>query len=220
MKKKGVYAVIFDMDGVIVDSEPVYRLWNQELYQQLKISVPEEIRAQLIGGSTKRKWQLIKAHCGLSQTVEDLVQYQYEHFRSKEFCFKDIQFSGVLPLTESLKSNGIKLALASSSDRDRINRVVKDCGLQHVFDAVVSGEEFADSKPDPEIFLQTAKRLGQAPAQCIVIEDSTNGLLAATRAGMKKVGVKHPSIPMDLSLADVTIDSLEQLSPIILGEMV
>ncbi|MFP7333130.1 HAD family phosphatase [Shouchella clausii] len=220
MKKKGAYAVIFDMDGVIVDSEPVYRLWNQELYRQLKISVPEEIKLQLIGGSIKRKWQLIKEHCGLSQTIEELIQYQYESFQGKEYCFKDIQFPAVRPLIESLKSNGVRIALASSSDRERINRVVTDCGLAHLFDVVVSGEEFADSKPDPEIFLQTAKRLGHAPAQCIVIEDSTNGLLAATRAGMKKVGVKHPSIPMDLSLADITIDSLEQLSPTILGEMV
>lgn len=152
MKKKGAYAVIFDMDGVIVDSEPVYRLWNQELYQQLKIFVPEEIRLQLIGGSTKRKWQLIKDHCGLSQTVEDLTQYQYEYFQAKQFCFKDIQFPAVLPLTESLKSNGVRMALASSSDRERINRVVKDCELEHLFDVVVSGEEFADSKPESRDF--------------------------------------------------------------------
>ncbi|GIN10296.1 hypothetical protein J26TS2_01630 [Shouchella clausii] len=110
--------------------------------------------------------------------------------------------------------------MASSSDRERINRIVTDCGLAHLFDVVVSGEEFADSKPDPEIFLQTAKWLGQAPEPCIVIEDSSNGLLAATRAGMKKGGGKHRSIAMDLSLADITIDSLEQLSPTLLEEMV
>lgn len=208
----GQYAVIFDMDGVIVDSEPVYRMWNQELYQHLNITVPQEIRSQFIGGSTKRKWSLIKEHCELSQTVEDLVQSQYGFFRSKEFFFGDILFAGVRTLTENLKSKGISIALASSSDRGRINRVLKDCELQQLFDAVVSGAEFADSKPHPDIFLHTAGKLGVKPEQCIVIEDSYNGLLAATRAGMKKIGVKHKSIPMDLSLADLTITSLEELN--------
>ncbi|WP_137744108.1 HAD family hydrolase [Robertmurraya siralis] len=219
MKVEDTYAVIFDMDGVIVDSEPVYRIWNRELFQRLNITVPEEIRAQLIGGSTKRKWQLIKEHCRLSQTVEDLIQYQYEFFRAKPFNFKDVLFSGVLPLIVELKSNGISVALASSSDKERINRVLTDCGLQHVFDAIVSGEDFADSKPHPEIFLHTAKLLGKSPQQCIVIEDSTNGLLAATRAAMKKVAVRHHSIKMDLSLADLIIDSLEEVNPTILAKM-
>jgi HAD superfamily hydrolase (TIGR01549 family) len=214
------YAVIFDMDGVIVDSEPVYSIWNQELFQHLNITVPQEIRSQLIGGSVKSKWKLIKEHCELSQTVEDLIQYQHGFFRSKEFFFGDILFPGVRALTDNLKRKGISIALASSSDRDRINRVIKDCELQQFFDAVVSGEEFQDSKPHPDIFLHTARKLGNEPERCIVIEDSYNGLLAATRAGMKKIGVKHKSIPMDLSLADLTITSLEEIDLEILEKMI
>jgi beta-phosphoglucomutase len=75
-----------------------------------------------------------------------------------------------------------------------------------------SGEEFEDSKPHPDIFLHAASKLGKEPKDCIVIEDSYNGLTAANRAGMKKIGVKHVNIPMDLSLADITVLSLEELN--------
>ncbi|MFY2157203.1 HAD family hydrolase [Cytobacillus firmus] len=216
----GAYAVIFDMDGVIVDSEPIYRMWNQELFQHLNISVPEEIRSQLIGGSARRKWTLIKEHCNLRQTVEDLIHFQHGFFQSKKFYFKDILFPGVRTLTEDLKREGTSIALASSSDRGRINRVITDCQLEQIFDVVVSGEEFEDSKPHPDIFLHTARVLEKEPEQCIVIEDSYNGLLAATRAGMKKIGVKHKTIPMDLTLADLTVTSLQEINLEILEKMI
>jgi beta-phosphoglucomutase len=214
------YAVIFDMDGVIVDSEPVYRVWNQELFQHLNINVPEEIRAQLIGGNAQNKWRIIKEHCQLSKTVEELIDFQHTFFHSKEFHFGDILFPGVRTLIHNLKREGIKIALASSSDKGRINRVLKDCDIEHIFDVVVSGDEFADSKPHPDIFLHTASSLEIKPDQCIVIEDSYNGLLAATRAGMRKIGVKHKTITMDLSLADLTIASLEELNLEILKRMI
>ncbi len=216
----GTYAVIFDMDGVIVDSEPVYRKWNQELFQHLNITVPEEIRAQLIGGSAKRKWTLIKEHCKLTQTIEELIHFQHGFFQSKKYHFKEILFPGVRTLIANLKNQGISIALASSSDRDRINRVITDCDLEQIFDVVVSGEEFEDSKPNPDIFLHTARSLGMEPKQCIVIEDSYNGLLAASRAGMKKIGVMHRSIPMDLSLAELTITSLKEINLEILEKMI
>ncbi|WP_420909477.1 HAD family hydrolase [Bacillus infantis] len=87
----------------------------------------------------------------------------------------DILFPGVHTLIQNLKREGIKIALASSSDKGRINRVLKDCDIEHLFEVVVSGDEFADSKPHPNLFLHTASLLGLNPVQCIVIEDSYNG---------------------------------------------
>ncbi|MFC0272614.1 HAD family hydrolase [Metabacillus herbersteinensis] len=206
------FAVIFDMDGVIVDSEPMYQNWNHQLFEELNITVPVQIRSQFVGISPKRKWHLIKEHCGITESIEELVLNQRRFFGDKSVNFKDILFPGTLPLLELLKGKGIKLALASSSDRERINSVLSSCDLVKYFDEIVSGHEFEESKPHPDIFLHTAKKLGIEPEECIVIEDSIYGLTAATRAGMKKVGVKHKRIPMDLSLADITIESLEELN--------
>jgi len=213
------YAVIFDMDGVIVDSEPVFKALNKELFQTLNITVPEDIQSQFVGGSAYRKWRLIKEHCGLTQTLEELISYQRRFFQTKEILFEELLFSGVRHLLERLKSNNIPMALASSSDKERINKVIEQCNLFGFFKVVVSGEEFEESKPDPEIFLHTASKLGIEPKKCIVIEDSLNGLTAADRAGMKKIGVKHKQISMDLSLADLTISSLEELGTGSLSQM-
>lgn len=109
--------------GVIVDSEPVYRMWSQELFQHLNITAPEEIRVQLIGGNAKNKWRIIKERCQLSQTAEDLIKFQHTFFHSKEFYFGDILFPGVRTLIQNLKREGIKIALASSSDKGRIYKV-------------------------------------------------------------------------------------------------
>lgn len=214
------FAVIFDMDGVIVDSEPVYHNWNQELYKDLNITVPLILKPQIIGTGVRSKWNLIKQHCEISQTVEELIQYQQRFFRSMKVNFEDILFPGVKPLIKNLKKDKVSIALASSSDKERINRVLNDCELHQLFDVVVSGEEFEESKPNPEIFLHAAEKLGEIPEDCIVIEDSYNGLLAASRAGMKKIGVKHEHITMDLSLADLTVQSLEELNIKILKKLI
>jgi beta-phosphoglucomutase len=213
------YAVIFDMDGVIVDSEPVFKALNKELFQTLNITVPEDIQSLFVGGSAYRKWRLIKDHCALTQTLEELISYQRVFFQTKEIPFEELLFPGVRPLLESLISKNIPMALASSSDRERINRVIEQCNLHGFFKVVVSGEEFEESKPSPEIFLHTASKLGIEPKKCIVIEDSFNGLTAAARAGMKKIGVKHKQISMDLTLADLTISSLEELGTGSLSQM-
>nr|WP_263324313.1 HAD family phosphatase [Neobacillus sp. Marseille-Q6967] len=214
------FAVIFDMDGVIVDSEPIFKKMNEELFQKLNIRVSEEIRSQFIGGSAHRKWRLIKEHCDLTESIEVLIKYQSDFFRTKNVRFEEILFPGVRPLLESLKREGIPIGLASSSDRERINQVIDQCNLHGFFKTVVSGEEFKESKPNPEIFLHTSAKLGVEPKRCIVIEDSFNGLTAADRAGMKKIGIKHKQIPMDLSIADFTISSLEEIDVVLLEKVI
>ncbi|PLR75968.1 phosphatase [Bacillus sp. V3-13] len=213
------FAVIFDMDGVIVDSEPVFKTLNKELFQKLNIIVPDVVQSQFIGGSANRKWALIKQFCNVTQPLDELIKYQKDFFNSKEVRFDEILSPGVRPLLETLKREGVPAALASSSDRDRINNVIDQCDLHGFFQFVVSGEEFNESKPNPEIFLHTAAKLGMEPRKCIVIEDSLNGLTAADRAGMKKIGIKHKQIPMDLSIADFTISSLEEIDVLMLEKV-
>lgn len=207
-----IQAFIFDMDGVIVDSEPVYREFNWELFKELNIEVDEKTRQRFIGGSSKRKWQYLKEHFSLNQSVEELVAFQKERSTQKTWNFNEILFPGVIPLLTELKKLNIPTALASSSDKIRIQMVMEQCGLHEYFDEIVSGEDFENGKPFPDIFLSAADKIKIPPSNCLVIEDSSNGITAAKCANMYCIAVKHKDISMDLTQADQIVNNLFEVN--------
>jgi beta-phosphoglucomutase len=204
-------AVIFDMDGVIIDSEPLYLTLNKELFKTLQIQVDEDMLHSFIGGAAKRKWGILKEKFLLIQNVEELLQLENDTFSKQKWDFKQILKPEVIPLLEKLKMQKIPVALASSSGMSRINAVLEQCELGTYFDVIVSGENFERSKPYPDIFLHTAEKLGVPNENCIVIEDSYNGLTAAKKADMYCIGVRHKQIKMDLAQADRIVDSLSEI---------
>lgn len=207
MNKKGF---IFDMDGVIVDSEPVYDQWNEDLFKQLKIAVDEETRKSFIGVSARRKWEILKKEFSIDQEIDELLELQKQVF-SQEWDFKKALFPEVVPFLEKLKEYKIPLAVASSSEHHRINQVLEQCGLKGYFDKIVSGEDFKNGKPHPDIFLQASREIGRSSENCIVVEDSFHGVTAAKRAGMYCIGIRHKDIIMDLSGADLVVNSLGEI---------
>lgn len=207
MNKKGF---IFDMDGVIVDSEPVYDQWNEELFNELKIAVDEETRKSFIGVSARRKWEILKEKFSMGQEIEELLDLQ-KHTFSQEWDFKKVLFPEVVPFLENLREAQIPMAIASSSEHHRINQVLDQCGLKGYFDKIVSGEDFENGKPNPDIFLKAAKELAISPENCIVVEDSFHGVTAGKRAGMYCIGIRHKDIKMDLSGADIVVNSLSEI---------
>ncbi|MFP7223930.1 HAD family phosphatase [Priestia filamentosa] len=204
-------AVIFDMDGVIVDSEPVYRRLNEKIFKKLNIKVDEETKLSFIGGTTERKWTILKNKYLLSQSVEELMTLQNIVFSQKEWNFRDILYPEAIPLLKLLKEQSIPTVLATSSDKTRIQAVLDQCGLKKYFNEVVCGVDFERGKPDPDIFLNAAEKVGVPPENCVVIEDSYNGITAAKKANMYGIGVRHKEINMDLSQADETVDSLSEV---------
>ncbi|WP_078409874.1 HAD family hydrolase [Priestia abyssalis] len=204
-------AVIFDMDGVIVDSEPIYRSLNEEIFKELKIQVDETTKLSFMGGTTKRKWTILKEKFLLSQSVEELIHLQNSIFSQKGWDFKQILFSEAIPLLKSLKDQGIPTVLATSSDKTRVQAVLDQCELRSYFNEIVCGVDFERGKPNPDIFLHAAEKLGISATNCVVIEDSYNGLTAAKRANMYCIGVRHKLINMDLSQADRIVDSLSEV---------
>ncbi|MGG1216584.1 HAD family phosphatase [Priestia endophytica] len=207
----GKLAVIFDMDGVIIDSEPIYRSWNKDVFKKLKIQVDEETQLSFVGGTAKRKWTILKEKFSLSPSVEELICLQNEIFSQKEWAFKSLLSPAVLPLLQELKEHRIPTTLASSSNKKKISAVLDQCELRAYFDEVISGEDFEKGKPDPDIFLHVAEKLGVPTSTCVVIEDSYNGLTAAKRAGMHCIGVRHKEIHMNLSQADRIVASLGEI---------
>jgi HAD superfamily hydrolase (TIGR01509 family) len=208
-----IKTVIFDMDGVIVDTEPVHRYAYFKHFEELNIPVTEEMFTSFTGNSTRNVFQRIKDIFNLEHEVEDLIQRKRAIFNDAFDYKEDLELlEGVEKLIKDLHQNGIQLILASSASKITIDRVFRRFGLHPYFTHIVSGEDFPKSKPHPAIF-EFAASLSIAPKEkCIVIEDSTNGVLAAKAAGIYCVGYNsiHSKL-QDLSKADTIINHFSEL---------
>ena len=205
--------VIFDMDGVIVDTEPVHNYAYYQHFKELKIEVSAEIFATFTGNSTKNVFEKIKNHFGLTEDISTLVEKKRSLFNDAFDTKEDLfLLEGVADLIKQLYENGIQLILASSSSKVTINRVFDRFKLHSYFSHIVSGEDFPQSKPNPAIFLEAVRVSKSKKENCIVIEDSTNGIKAAYAAGIFCVGYRSVnSKKQDYSLANLVIDKFEEL---------
>ncbi len=209
-----IQTVIFDMDGVIVDTEPVHRYAYYKQFEELNIEVTEAMYTSFTGFSTRNTFQTLKEQFKLEHEVEDLIQRKRNIFNDAFDTKEDLELlDGVRTLIEDLHQNGIQLILASSASKVTIDRVFTRFGLHDFFTHIVSGEDFPKSKPHPAIF-EHAASLSIAPKEnCIVIEDSTNGVRAAKAAGIYCVGyVSEHSKDQHLDEADLVINHFKELS--------
>jgi HAD superfamily hydrolase (TIGR01509 family) len=205
--------VIFDMDGVIVDTEPVHNYAYYEHFKLLGIEVSAEMYASFTGNSTKNVFQKIKDHFEVTEDILTLVEKKRSLFNDAFDTKADLfLLEGVEELIKQLHQNGIQLILASSSSKVTINRVFNRFKLHSYFSHIVSGEDFPQSKPNPDIFLEAVRLSKSNKENCVVIEDSTNGIKAANAAGIYCVGYRSVnSKQQDYSLANLVIDSFEEL---------
>ena len=202
------------MDGVIVDTEPVHRYAYYKQFEELNIEVTEAMYTSFTGFSTRNTFQTLKEQFQLTNEVEDLIQRKRSIFNDAFDTKADLELlEGVRTLIEDLHQNGIQLILASSASKVTIDRVFNRFGLHDFFTHIVSGEDFPKSKPHPAIF-EHAASLSIAPKEnCIVIEDSTNGVKAAKSAGIYCVGyISEHSKDQHLDEADLVINHFKELT--------
>lgn len=199
------------MDGVIIDSEPLHEQAQKTFCQSLGFVLSPEEKQSFIGTSSKNMWQTLKERYRLQWSVEELCR---QNLKAYFEVLDDVQpdpIPGVAEVIAELQALGVHLVLASSSEHESIDKVLKMFSLTKHFSYIVSGAELTHSKPHPEIFLK-ALTLTQTPASnAVVIEDSTNGLKAAHAAEIYVFGYDNPNSPgQDMTLANEVLTSFEQ----------
>jgi HAD superfamily hydrolase (TIGR01509 family) len=208
-----IKAVIYDMDGILIDSEPLWRRAEIEVFQQVDVHLSEDMCRQTTG-----------------LRIDEVVEYWYRRFPWRGSSKKQIEeriYTKVISLvkTEGIANEGVytslefvrkqrvKLALASTSDMLLIDVVIAKLRLEDCFAVIHSAEFEAYGKPHPAVYIATARQLGVDPSTCLAIEDSINGMIAAKAARMKCIAIPDPVLSGDkrLAIADAVLSSLKEI---------
>lgn len=214
-KKKAAMlkAVLFDMDGVIVDTEPLHKKAYFLMFDTFNIEVTNELYESTTGQSTINVCRKLCEIFKLKNNPEELVQCKREIFTNLFHSDPSLQLiDGVLELIKNYYNNGLTLVLASSASMLTINNVFTRFHLDPYFKAKISGADLTASKPHPEIFEKAAGLAGHPRENCIVIEDSTNGIKAAKAAGIYCVGFdSYHSKNQNYSLANIVVNDFNEI---------
>ncbi len=206
-------AIIFDMDGVLVNSEPHHVKIEKQMFHDLGLDITPGEHSEYMGTASDEMWQSIIERHGLSRSAEEMLEMGNQRVISYFSSLDELSpMPGLVPVLDKLQEQKVPMAVASSSSAEVVELVLNKAGLKKYFPVVVSGQMVKKSKPEPEIFLKAAARLKVEPAQCLVVEDSPNGIRAAKAAGMFCVawggeGFNH----QDQSEADAVIQDFGEL---------
>jgi HAD superfamily hydrolase (TIGR01509 family) len=209
-----IEAVIFDLDGVLIDSEHVWDEARQRLAEERGVRWPEGASRDMMGMSSREWSRYMRDVVGIDDEPDEISA---EVVRRLEAIYREKLplVDGAVEAVERLAAHW-PLGLASSSNRELIDLVLELSGLDRYFRATVSSEEVPHGKPAPDVYLEAARRLGVDPGRAAAVEDSENGILAAKAAGMRMVALPNPRYPPAanaLEQADEIIGSLAELTP-------
>ncbi len=204
--------VVFDCDGVVVDSEPASLEAFRRTYQEVEIELSQDDLESVIGRTAEASVSLMWERHGYFMEIKDYLERKQHHY---EIVAKEkgiLALPGVVDLINELENSQVRFALASSNRPEAIETSLREAHLQDRFSIIISGADVSWGKPDPEIFLLAAEQLSLPPERCIAIEDSSSGVEAACRAGMTCIGVTNTYTAQTLSRADCVVQSLEEVN--------
>ena len=207
-----IKGVIFDMDGVIIDSEPIHFKVEKAILSNFNEPFTMQDHARFVGGTPRNLYKTICEERGINQSFEvlallDAADYMEELKRGHLEAIE-----GIPELIKGLKKSNVPMVLASSANHNNIEIVLDRLELKEYFEGRVSGQDVERTKPDPEIFIKAADILGLKPENCLVIEDANHGVEAAKAAGMYCVAYRNlNSGNQNLSMADLIIDNIADL---------
>lgn len=200
-----IKAALFDMDGVLIDSEPEYWKVEKKLGEEAGFDYTEEEKKKYVGNGMFYTWTELKKKHGFKKDVSEIIKEETVLMRSYYEKGSLVPFEDMTGLLKEFSYAGVMTAVATSSAETIARMVIKRLGIGKYVNALVTGDMVEKTKPEPDIFLLAAKLLGAAPEECVVIEDSRNGIAAAKTAGMRAVGFKPEQNSQDISAADYII---------------
>jgi len=210
-------AVIFDMDGVISDTQDFHAKVEGELLKEYGVDMPAEgITTKYVGYSDDEFYETVLKEHGITRVgIEEATK---EIWKRKFAAAKGniTPIPGAIELIGALKDSGFKLAIASASIPEFVETVVTELGIADSFDAITSSVEVENGKPEPDPFLLAANKMGAKPSDCVVIEDGRDGMVAAKKAGMKCIGLvkdddNYPADVVVKSLTEVTVETIREI---------
>jgi HAD superfamily hydrolase (TIGR01509 family) len=213
-----IEAVVFDLDGVLVDSEQLWDEIREELARERGGRWSERAQADMMGMSSPEWSRYMHEVVGLAESAAEINAEVVRRLLARY----DVELPLLPGAVEAVERIAARwpLGIASSSNREVIDAVLDRAGIAHLFRATVSSEEVARGKPAPDVYLEAARRLGIDATSCAAIEDSRNGIRSAHDAGMRVVAIPNPQYPPPpdvLELAAVVLDSLDALTPAVVS---
>lgn len=207
-KKK--IGIIFDLDGVLVDTGSFHKQSWYELARKEGFEMSDELFYNTFG---MQNYKIIPMLAKRDLPVEEINRLsEWKESRFRELIAEGLELTkGVIALLKNLKSKGFLLAIGSSAPRENLSFVMERFALQDYFDACVTGEDVSNSKPAPDTFLKAAEKLSLPPSRCVVVEDSIQGIEAGKSAGMAVIAITTTRKRQDLKQADLIVDSLTEL---------
>ncbi len=204
-------AVIFDMDGVLIDSEYFYQNELRCYVADMGFDVPEEELVAQVGQSAQNFERVLHRWCsdaGMKLSSQQAVCTYLDWAEMRPRDYRAMLFEGAAETVRELAGRGVRVALASSSPMVNILHVLDVCGLDDAFELVVSGEQFAESKPEPDIYLYAVDQLDLPVERCCCVEDSVPGITAGKRAGLFVIARREERFGFSQDAADVLVDTL------------
>lgn len=207
-----IKSVIFDMDGVMIDSEPLWERTEKIMMAGKGLEYTPVYREKIVGLGQRDSAKLLKRTFALDLEIEDIINERLSILR--DIYNKELELNqGLIELLNELTDNKFKIALASSSPYKVIKFVLDKFDINEYYETVVSGDFVERGKPEPDIYLYTANQLGLKPGSCVVIEDSINGIISAKKAGMRCIAVPDKRLdPAGFERADIILNSVTDIN--------
>ena len=211
-------AVLFDMDGVIIDSEPLWSEAERQLLARRKLLYSPELKAVLMGRDSREAVGLLIEYYNLSESVDDIIKERNQLIAElfREFLQP---IPHAVDLIRSARDSGIRTALASSSPKHLIELVMDKLRIAELFDLILSGDQVERGKPAPDIYLRAARELGVAPDSCLVVEDAPSGVTAAKAAGMCCLAISTGASELELAAADLVVGGFDEVDLVALQDL-
>src|ERR1700693_1772296 len=210
-------ACVFDMDGGLIDTEPVWRQVERDVFARVGVVLTDEQLRDTWGMRVEevvdhwyqeRPWNGIRPHAVQREILREMVEYVRR---------EGVPMAGALAAVDIARAAGLRVAIASSSSRELIAAVVDRLGIGELIDALCTADDEVRGKPDPAVYLAAAQALDVVPSLCVAIEDSPLGVTSAIAARMRFIGLRsHGALSGDISHANVVIDSLVEITPAML----